>query len=65
MQDVVFVVVSFIVCVATFALEGGNAAVFNVMNYGAIGDGKHDDSKVTNSNYIYIPFILYVKYDHI
>lgn len=43
LQDaVLFVVISLI----AFALDFGNAALFNVMNYGAVGDGKHDDAKV-------------------
>ncbi|KAI5656459.1 hypothetical protein M9H77_25252 [Catharanthus roseus] len=39
--QILFVVISLI----AFALDFGNAALFNVMNYGAVGDGKHDDAK--------------------
>lgn len=45
MQDTLALFVT--ICIASFAAIGSLAAIFDVTTYGAVGDGKQDDTQVS------------------
>lgn len=46
MKNMQKLVIWFIVLICIGLSEGNGKANFNVLDYGAVGDGKHDDSQV-------------------
>lgn len=46
MQETLTVFVT--ICIASFAPIRGSVAVFDVTKYGAVGDGKKDDTQVNS-----------------